>query len=82
MRKAMESQKQIREGSSSNQVSGLKFEDQLREAIISHLDMLSQDSREKVLEYINMLIDSEQKRVEFNRRQGLLYNWKLEESKI
>ena len=78
----MESQKQIREGSSSNQVSGLKFEDQLRGVIISHLDMLSQDSREKVLEYINMLIDSEQKRVEFNRRQGLLYNWKLEESKI
>jgi hypothetical protein len=78
----MESQKQAREVSSSNQVSGLRFEDQLREVIISHLDMLSQDGKEKVLEYINALIDSEQKRLEFNRRQGLLYNWAVEESKV
>jgi hypothetical protein len=78
----MESQKQTREVSSSNQVSGLRFEDQLREVIISHLDMLSQDGKEKVLEYVNALIDSEQKRLEFNRRQGLLYNWAVEESKV
>lgn len=78
----MESQKQVREVSSSNQLSGLKFEDQLREVIVSHLDMLSQDGKEKVLEYINMLIDLEEKRLEFNRRQGLLYNWAIEESKI
>jgi hypothetical protein len=77
----MESQKQIREVSPSNQVNGLKFEDQLREVIMGHLEMLSQDGKEKVLDYINMLIDLEQKRLEFNRRQGLLYNWTVEESK-
>ena len=78
----MESQNQSRESLSSNQLSGLKFEDQLRQVIVSHLDMLSQDGKEKVLEYINMLIDLEQRRIEFNRRQGLLYNWATEESKI
>jgi hypothetical protein len=78
----MESQKPVGEISSSKQVTGLKFEDPLRNVIISHLDKLSQDSKEKVLDYINMLIDLEQKRLEFNRRQGLLYNWAIEESKI
>ncbi len=78
----MESQKQSRELSSSNQASRLKFEDQLREVIINHLDMLSQDGKEKVLEYINMLIDLEEKRLEFNRRQGLLYNWAIDEKKL
>ncbi|MSO22069.1 MAG: hypothetical protein EXQ58_02185 [Acidobacteria bacterium] len=67
---------------SSNQASRLKFEDQLRKVIMSHLDKLSQDGKEKALEYINMLIDLEQKRLEFNRRQGLLYNWGVEESKL
>jgi hypothetical protein len=78
----MESQKPVGEISSSKQVTGLKFEDPLRNVIIGHLDKLSQDSKEKVLDYINMLIDLEQKRLEFNRRQGLLYNWAIEESKI
>ena len=78
----MESPKQSREVLSSTQTSRLKFEDQLRDVIIAHLDQLSQDGKEKVLEYINMLIDLEQKRLEFNRRQGLLYNWGLEESKL
>lgn len=78
----MESQKQSRELSSPNQANRLKFEDQLREVIISHLDMLSQDGKEKVLDYINMLTDLEEKRLEFNRRQGLLYNWAVEEKKI
>jgi len=78
----MESPKQSREVLSSTPTSRLKFEDQLRDVIITHLDQLSQDGKEKVLEYINMLIDLEQKRLEFNRRQGLLYNWGLEESKL
>jgi hypothetical protein len=78
----MESQKQSREVLSSNQASRLKFEDQLRDVIMSHLDRLSQDGKEKALDYINMLIDQEQKRLEFNRRQGLLYNWGIEESKL
>ena len=78
----MESPKQSREVLSLNQASRLRFEDQLRDVIISHLDKLSQDGKEKALDYINMLIDIEQKRMEFNRRQGLLYNWGVEESKL
>ena len=78
----MESQKKNREVVSANQASRLKFEDQLRDVIMSHLDRLSQDGKEKALDYINMLIDLEQKRVEFNRRQGLLYNWGGEESNL
>jgi len=78
----MESQKQGREVLSPNQASRLKFEDQLRDVIMSHLDKSSQDGKEKALEYINMLIDHEQKRLEFNRRQGLLYNWGIDESKL
>ena len=78
----MESQKPNREVLSSNQASRLKFEDQLRDVIMSHLNRLSQDGKEKALDYINMLIDLEQKRMEFNRRQGLLYNWGVEESKL
>jgi ribosome recycling factor len=62
--------------------SGALTEDQLRDVIMSHLDQLSQDGKEKALEYINMLIDLEQKRLEFNRRQGLLYNWGIDESKL
>jgi len=78
----MESQNPNREVLSSNQASRLKFEDQLRDVIMSHLNRLSQDGKEKALDYINMLIDLEQKRMEFNRRQGLLYNWGVDESKL
>ena len=78
----MDSHQPSREVLSSNQNSFLRFEDQLREVIIKHLDMLSQDGKEKVLEYINTLIDLEQKKLEFNQRQGLLYNWSMEDSKL
>ena len=78
----MESQNPNREVLSSNQASRLKFEDQLRDVIMSHLNRLSQDGKEKALDYINMLIDLEQKRMEFNRRQGLMYNWGVDESKL
>ena len=78
----MEIQKPNREFLSSNQASRLQFEDQLRDVIMSHLNRLSQDGKEKTLDYINMLIALEQKRMEFNRRQGLLYNWDVDESKL
>ena len=77
----MEIQKQSRETSSANQSSGHRFEEQLKDAIIRHLDMLSQDGKEKVLDFINALIDIEEKRQEFNRRQGLLYNWGADDSR-
>jgi hypothetical protein len=78
----MESQKQSRELLSSSQASRLKFEDQLCDVIMSHLERLSQDGKEKALDYINMLLDLEQRRQEFNRRQGLLYNWGADDSKL
>jgi hypothetical protein len=77
----MDIQKQNRETASPNQSTGYRFEQQLKDVIINHLDMLSQDGKEKVLDYINALIDLEERKLEFNRRQGLLYNWGADESK-
>ena len=69
----MEIQKHSRETSSPNETSGHRFEEQLKDVIIRHVDMLSQDGKEKLLDFINALIDIEEKRQEFDRRQGLLY---------
>ena len=56
------------------------FEANLRAAILTRLGMLSPEGKEKVLEYINALIDSEEKQLEFHRRQGKLYRlWEEEE---
>jgi hypothetical protein len=71
----METQKQLREESYQSQTAKSTFEAQLQDAIISHLTLLSAEGKEKVLDFINTLIDAEQKRLEFNRRQGRLYNW-------
>jgi hypothetical protein len=77
----MEIQKQNRETAQPNQSTGNRFEQQLKDVIINHLDLLSQDGKEKVLDFINALIDLEERKLEFNRRQGLLYNWGGDESK-
>lgn len=72
----MEPQKQlIREASYQSHTVKSDFETQLRDAIVSHLNLLSEEGKEKVLEFINAVIDEEQKKLEFNRRQGRLYNW-------
>ena len=78
----MEIQKEMRAIPSSSQNPGLRFEDQLKGVIMHHLEMLSQDGKEKVLDFINGVIDLEEKRLEFNRRQGLLYNWTSDDTKI
>ena len=78
----MEIQNHSREITSPNQTPGHRFEEQLKEVIVSHLDMLSQDGKEKVLDFINALIDMEERRQEFNRRQGLLYNWGADDSRL
>jgi hypothetical protein len=78
----MEIQKQSRELSSLNQTAGHRFEEQLKDVIISHLDMLSQDGKEKVLDFVNALMDLEERKQEFNRRQGLLYNWGADDSRL
>ena len=71
----METQKQAREESYQGQTAKSTFEAQLQGAIISHLTVLSEEGKEKVLDFINTLIDAEQRKLEFNRRQGRLYNW-------
>jgi len=71
----METQKQLRAESYQSHTAKSTFETQLQDAIISHLTLLSEEGKEKVLDFINTLIDAEQRKLEFNRRQGRLYNW-------
>jgi hypothetical protein len=64
----------------TNQESSARFEAKLKNIILARLEMLSLEGKEKVLDYINSLIDSEQKQLEFQRRQGRLYRfWEEEE---
>ena len=70
----METQKPLREESYQSHSAKSNFETQLQDAIISHLTLLSEEGKEKVLDFVNTLIDAEQKKLEFNRRQGRLYN--------
>lgn len=57
------------------------FEVKLKTAILARLEMLSLAGKEKVLDYINTLIDSEEKLTEFHRRQGKLYHFAEEEER-
>ena len=54
---------------------------QLRDAIINRLEQISERSQEQVLEYIQDLIDKEERQLEFSRRQGRLYSWPLDDAK-
>jgi hypothetical protein len=71
----MESTRQMKRQPVSSSAATSSFEAKLKDVIDSRLQMLSEESREKVLDYINSLIDMEQKQLEFNRRQGRLYHW-------
>jgi hypothetical protein len=71
----MESPKPMNKESPQSQSLRANFEIQLRDAIMNHLDSLSDDGKVKVLDFINTLIDLEQKTLELNRRQGRLYHW-------
>ena len=73
----MESQRQIRQEVSRETSRSARgsFESQLMDVILSHLNLLSENGKEKVLDYIDSLIDQEQRKLEFERRQGRLYNW-------
>jgi hypothetical protein len=71
----MESQKSLTKESPQSQSLRANFEIQLRDVIVHHLDSLSDDGKVKVLDFINALIDLEQKKLELNRRQGRLYPW-------
>jgi hypothetical protein len=64
----------------SDQQSSIRFEAKLKNIILTRLEMLSLEGKERVLDYINSLIDSEEKQLEFQRRQGKLYRfWEEEE---
>lgn len=52
----------------------------LRDAIINRLEQISERSQEQVLEYIQELIDKEERQLEFSRRQGRLYSWPLDDA--
>jgi hypothetical protein len=71
----MQSTRQMKRQPVSSCTATSSFEAKLRDVIDSRLQMLSEEGREKVLDYINSLIDTEQKQLEFNRRQGKLYHW-------
>lgn len=55
---------------------------QLRDVIINRLEQISERSQEQVLEYIQELIDREERQLEFSRRQGRLYNWPIDDARV
>ena len=55
---------------------------QLRDAIINRLGQISKRSQEQVLEYIQELIDREERQLEFSRRQGRLYSWPTDDARV
>ena len=63
------------------QESSANFEAKLKAVILTRLELLSLEGKEKVLDYINALIDSEEKQLEFHRRQGRLYHFVEEEER-
>lgn len=55
---------------------------QLRDVIISRLEQISERSQEQVLEFIQELIDREERQLEFSRRQGRLYSWPIDDARV
>lgn len=54
----------------------------LRDAIINRLENISRRGQEQVLEYILELTDREERELEFDRRQGRLYGWPLDDARL
>lgn len=55
---------------------------QLRDVIISRLEQISERGQEQVLEYIQELMDREERQLEFDRRQGRLYSWPVDDVRV
>ena len=55
---------------------------QLRDAIINCLEQISERGQEQVLEHIQELMDREERQLEFDRRQGRLYSWPLDDARV
>ena len=55
---------------------------QLRDVIINRLDQISERGQEQVLEYIQELMDREERQLEFDRRQGRLYSWPSDDARV
>ena len=47
----------------------------LRDVIINRLERISERGKQQVLEYIQELLNREERQLEFDRRQGRLYSW-------
>ena len=58
------------------------YKSQLRDAIINRLEQISERGQEQVLEYIQELMDREERQLEFDRRQGRLYSWPLDDASV
>ncbi len=53
----------------------------LRDVIINRLERISERGKEQVLEYIQELMDREERQLEFDRRQGRLYSWTADDGR-
>ena len=53
----------------------------LRDVIINRLERISERGKEQVLEYIQELLDREERQLEFDRRQGRLYSWSSDDAR-
>jgi len=69
----MESQKSATEGVDPRQSAVTPSPSALREVILHQLDLVPDREQEKVLEFINTLIDADLRTKEFNRLQGKLH---------
>ena len=69
----MENQRQMANISSQESGKGLDCGPQLMNVIMSRLELISEKGKEKVLEYIQGIVDLEEGEVEFDRCQGKLY---------
>ncbi len=68
--------------SSQDGSKAVDYNSQLLDVIISRLELVSDKSKERVLEYIQDLVDMEERQLEFDRRQGRLYRWPADDAKV
>ena len=57
------------------------YNTQLLDVIIGRLELISEKGKESVLEYIEGLVDMEERQLEFDRRQGRLYTWPVDDTR-
>lgn len=68
--------------SSQDGSKAVSYNSQLLDVIISRLKLISDKNKERVLEYIQGLVDMEERQLEFDRRQGRLYRWPADDARV